>query len=594
MFSMKQIKGYALGAFLTVIITTVGDAQEQAAKPGQEPAAGGKAFDVSQVIAPRVLKMPKPKLRPQMVGEKLAVASPSSAAREHVKTGFALVHAQWDFEAYRHFCAALQEDPGCLMAYTGLSLSLAQSWHAEAKYRRAAVLRITDLLEGDEKRMKEGKEARFPAIERKFSAATAILLSASPQAAGLSFKSLGKEFPHFLQARLLGIFLTRGGYDVLGNPSEAQKIAVKDALELLAKHPENPLVIGFWLALNAEAPSAAINLKTDLLPYARKLAKQNPDVPSWQHFLGHFEWRAGNYLLAERAFRKSADLYAAWMKENSVSHNDCAGYFKAKCYLANSHYQRGDFVGAMKVAKELRAYKPDPKRPQSEGNQMLFWRAYTLPARLYMAHGADGDMNRAQKSLPTVEEMKPFTANRKFPTLAGAYVDALRTYTGVRKAIDDKAHTAATSLHKKTFRRYIASMARVSKGASRAADYSHFLRAGSSLAIYDMELAGLVSLCGPRDLRLAAANWFRSARDKQIIPSQMMPPAIPNPMENRLGDYYRLKGDYKSAYDAYAAGNSRYPNNMQSLKMMLMCLEKQGKKDQAAVIKKHIELIKPK
>ncbi|MGB0992649.1 MAG: hypothetical protein ACPG32_09290, partial [Akkermansiaceae bacterium] len=127
-----------------------------------------------------------------------------------------------------------------------------------------------------------------------------------------------------------------------------------------------------------------------------------------------------------------------------------------------------------------------------------------------------------------------------------------------------------------------------------AADYSHFLRAGSSLAIYDMELAGLVSLCGPRDLRLAAANWFRSARDKQIIPSQMMPPAIPNPMENRLGDYYRLKGDYKSAYDAYAAGNSRYPNNMQSLKMMLMCLEKQGKKDQAAVIKKHIELIKPK
>jgi tetratricopeptide (TPR) repeat protein len=551
-----------------------------------------KPFTMDQVIDEGVAKMAVPEMRPEMVGVKMLISSPSEKAREHVKAGFALVHAQWDFEAYRHFCVALAEDPDCLMAYCGVTLALAKPYNEYAKYRRAAVSRMLDLVDADKAGMKLGKAERFPAVEKGFVMATATLVSASPRAAGIMFGELGEKFPQLIQARLLFVFLTRGGYDVLGTPSAEQKWAIKKTQELLREHPTNPMVLGFWLSLIAEAPRASMNIKKDILPYARYLAKKCPDVPSWQHALGHYEWRAGNYLLAEKAFTKAVDLYSGWMKREGVGVNDCEGYIRAQCYLANTLYQRGNYLAAMKVAKEISAIKPDPDRPVSPGNQILFWRAYTLPARLYMAHGADGDMDLALKSFPSKKVLKHYVEHPKNPTLAGVYMEALSAYMGCRKAINDKAMESAGTLHKKTFRRYIIKMAKVAEGAKRSADYSHYFNAGSSLAIYDMELAGLVALNGMKDMRMTASNWFRSARDKQGMPSMMMPPLVLTPMENRLAEYYLSAGKNQDALDAYTAGEQRYPNNVASMLGIKRSLELLGRNDAAAVVQKQIDIVK--
>ncbi len=551
-----------------------------------------KPFTMDLVVDERVAKMATPEMRPEMVGVKMAISSPSEKARAYVKTGFALVHAQWDFEAYRHFCAALAEDQDCLMAYCGVTLALAKPHNEYAKYRMAAVTRMLDLVDADEARVKAGNVERFPAVEKGFVLATATLVSASPRAAGMMFQRLGEKFPHLIQARLLSVFLTRGGYDVLGSPTPEQKLAITNTRKLLHEYPTNPMVLGFWLSLNAEAPASSINIKKDILPYARYLANKCPGVPSWQHALGHYEWRAGNYLLAENAFTRAADLYGRWMKREGVGVNDCEGYVRAKCYLANTLYQRGSFLAAMKVARELRAIKLDPARPTSPGNQILLWRAYSLPARLYIAHGADGDMDRALKSFPGKEELRHFVEHPKSPTLAGVYTEALSAYLGCRKAIDDKAMAAAGVLHKKTFRRYIVAMAKVANGAKRSADYSHYFNAGSSLAIYDMELAGLVAMHGAQDMRMTASNWFRSARDKQGLASMMMPPLVMTAMENRLAEYYLAIGKHQEALDAYTAGEKRYPNNVASMLGIKRCLELLGRNDAAAVVQKQIDMVK--
>ncbi|BDS08873.1 hypothetical protein NT6N_39130 [Oceaniferula spumae] len=552
-----------------------------------------KTFKVESVIAPVVMKLGEPKMRRGSVGIKMEVSSPSEKARAHVKQGFALVHAQWDFEAYRHFCAAIKEDPDCLLAYCGVTLALAQPYNEYVDYRRVAVERMLDLMEADTISVRQGNQARFPKIEVQFCAATATLVSDSPVAAGALFMALGDKFPNLLQARLLGVFLTRGSYDVAGNATPGQMRAIKNTRELLKENSENPLVLGFWLALCAEAPNSAIDLKKELLPEARRLVEKSENMPSWWHALGHFEWRAGNYLLAERAFTKSADLYAEWMEQEGISINDCAGYIKAKCYLANTLYQRGDFTGAMKVAKEIRALKTDIKRPRSEGNHMLLWRGYTLPTRLYIAHGADGDMNRALKDLPTVEELKPFAEHPKFPTLVGTYINALRVYLGCRKAIDDKAITAAKSLHQNNFRGHIVALVKVLKGAQRASDASHFFHAGRCLAIYDKELSGLIRMNDSVDTRVAAAGSFYSARDLQYVPTLMQPPMVITSMENRLGEFYLRMGKNADAYEAFTEGHIRYPNNMESLLGMKRSLSLLGKKDDADKIQKHIDLVKP-
>jgi len=522
------------------------------------------------------------------------VSSPSDKARNHVRQGFALIHAQWDFEAYRHFCAAIKEDKECLLAYSGVTLALSQPFNEYSEYRRAAVERMLDLMEADSAAIKAGKHERYPKIEKQFAAAIATMVSDSPVAAGTVFMALGETFPNLLQARLLGVFLTRGSYDVTGSASPAQLRAIEYTRKMVKEYPENPLVLGFWISLCAEAPNTAVNLKKDLLPVARKLVEKSPDMAPWWHALGHLEWRAGNYLLAERAFTKSVELYAAWMKESGVTINDCAGLIKAKCYLANTLFHRGDFTGAMKEAKEIREFKLDIKRPRSAGNHILLWRGYSLPARLYIAHGADGDMNRGLKSLPSAEELKPFAEHTKFPTLAGTYINALRVYMGCRKAIDDKAITAATSLHRDTFRRYIVALVQVIEGAKRASDASHYFHAGRCLAIYDKELAGLIRMNASVATRVAAAGSYYSARDLQYVPTLMFPPMVITPMENKLGEYYLHMGKNADAYDAFTQGHEEFPNNMGSLTGMQRSLKLMGKKREAQMIQKHIDLVKPK
>ena len=126
-----------------------------------------QAFDLSQVVHARVAGMKAPKMRPGTVGVQMTISSPSQKVREHVRQGFALVHAQWDFEAYRHFCAALAEDPDCLMAYCGVTLALVQPFSEFADQRRAAVTRMLDMIDADNKAVVEGKGERFSALEKR-------------------------------------------------------------------------------------------------------------------------------------------------------------------------------------------------------------------------------------------------------------------------------------------------------------------------------------------------------------------------------------------------------------------------------------------
>jgi len=65
-----------------------------------------ETFDVKGVIAEPVAKLSKPAMLPQAGEPHLLIFSSSLEAQEHVRQGFAMIHASWDFEAYRHFTTA--------------------------------------------------------------------------------------------------------------------------------------------------------------------------------------------------------------------------------------------------------------------------------------------------------------------------------------------------------------------------------------------------------------------------------------------------------------------------------------------------------
>jgi len=528
-------------------------------------------FDVKKFIAPEIEKMPAPQIWEGVNGVEIPISTASEKAREHVKQGFSLVYAQWDIEAYRHFCAAIKSDPDCLMAYCGIALSLAKPYNEFVVYQRAAVSRMLDLMEADKRDELAGKPTHFPELEREFCAAVATLVSSDPRVAVALFQRLSDKYPKFLQAEVLLLFFKRGSYDEYGDPSEAQKLVLERTQKLLKTHPNNSIVLGFWLSLNATAPLDKEHVKKELLPIAKRLVSKNPNVPSWQYMLGHYARKAGESDLAETAFLASIKAYQSWMQSTGASVDDCEGWVKASCYLAHVYYERGDFEKSIQLAKTLRKTPLNAKRPLSKGNAILLWRAYNLPARLYAARGKKGDMNKALQSLPRKKELQAFIEHPKFPTLAGAYINALDFYIKARKAVDANDLSAAQVLRQGVFHKQIAAMEKVKSGVRQMPDFSHYLVACNSLAVYDNELAGLIAIKGRKKSRVVALTRFLAAREKQRQNFAILPPMVPQLMENRLGEYYESIGDLKEALNAYREGEARIPGNHISLQGIKRC-----------------------
>ena len=150
----------------------------------------------------------------------------------------------------------------------------------------------------------------------------------------------------------------------------------------------------------------------------------------------------------------------------------------------------------------------------------------------------------------------------------------------------------AHSLRNTRLRGLIRQLAAVAEGAMKSPDFTHYFNAGSSLAIYDTELAGLIALADDTSASPMALNHFMSARDKQGVPSLMMPPLVLSPMENRVGDYYHSIGRHADAYEAYYQGLVRYPHNMASLQGVKVALINMGEAQEAERVAEHMKLIR--
>ncbi|MEC9055510.1 MAG: hypothetical protein VX633_09400, partial [Verrucomicrobiota bacterium] len=122
--------------------------EEKITQPGPVPGSGAaKPFSPEKVIHPVIARLPAPEFVDEIVTIPMAISSSSSVASRHVQQGLAFIQAAWDFEAYRHFCAAIQSDPDCLMAYWGIGLALAAPNNEFSKQRQIAVMRMIELVD---------------------------------------------------------------------------------------------------------------------------------------------------------------------------------------------------------------------------------------------------------------------------------------------------------------------------------------------------------------------------------------------------------------------------------------------------------------
>ena len=545
-------------------------------------------FSVGQVIHPVVAELPPPDFVEEIISIPMAISSPSALASKHVLQGLAHIQAAWDFEAYRHFCEALKLDPDCMMAYWGIGLALAAPNNEFTQQRQVAVMRMIELI--DATREVNGKQLPIATkMEQDYALALAELFRLTGKV-GEAFKRLADAYPGNLQSQCLAIYLQRDGYDQFG-PRAKQALAIEQMEELVEANPDNVAVLGFWVMLHGEAPEATTKLREQILPVVRKIARKVPDFPPYQHLLGHFEWRCGNHALAESALKRATALYAVHNEKHGLSVHESAGWIRSQLYLATAMQSRGNFEEAMTIAVRLSELEVDSGRLGSKGASLLMWEARTLPARLYLARGKEGDFARAISSLPGKDDS--FLQEVKERTMSVFYLECLMQYLECRQALE-KGETGIAQQKALALSTIQQRMESLKSQALKSASISEYVRALAGVKVYAAEARGLVALAQATSgsQRQIARSWFKTAVDKQQRPALLMPPVVLSPMELRLAQYYLAAEDSVKAVESYQSAIRRRPNDLQSLLGYCDSLRGSGREEEALQVEAVISAVR--
>lgn len=542
----------------------------------------GEEFEIGDVIHPIVAELEAPQIFPGLETGFMAISTSSDLAAKHVAQGMAQLNFSWDFEAYRHFVEAVKLDPDCLMAYWGITMSLAGGQHEFFFQRKNSLDRMLDLIEWAQR---DGVE-KWTEIERAYVQAVGRLLTEGAYEAGDTFRLIAERFPNDIQARLFAEFLTRGGFDSFGKPRLEQQRASEAIFKILEEYPENLAVMSFWVTSQTEGALKDQKLRKDVLPVARKLVRLHPHYAPFQLMLTHAEAHCGNAALALEAAGKAASLYEDYMKREGVTLFDCEGWIRAKLYQANLYETKGEHAKAVDLARELANIKINKERVFSRGAGLLLWEGRTVGARVMMGQRDKAWFYEGQKIMETLPEEQWF----KNESFALYYRDCLAFYLGIRVALSVKDIKNGKTLYVRFVERVSALAAR-RELARQTSTYVNWERAIHTLQLASYELKGMLAALEQEPIKSTATNWFRGAVDRQYRTANLLPPAVAYPMQVRLGDFFLSQGEVEKAGKVYREGLEVRPNHLQTLKRYQGVLSKLGKKEAAMSLAKRIEAV---
>lgn len=515
------------------------------APPAQKPAIAKETPSVEASIPDSVKALGEPAIRDFPNGIQMAITAASESAQTHVNQGLNQLHGGWEFEACRHFAAAMREDPECLLAHWGMVMSLLSPSPETAAARNAATHRLLDLVDAG-----KGSE-----LERGYAYGLIQYLEKGPTGAASAFRKIAANFPNEPQAGIFAALFSRGGYDEFGNATPDQQTAETSLLALIDNNPQSPIPLNALLTIRADGPDLSSSLELAL-----KLVHMSPDYGPYLHLLGHYQWRCGQHSAAIASFGRATTYFENWMKANKATVADCPEWVKSECYRTVALVSKGDFDSAAATAKQLAA-TPFPKnRSASPGARLLMWDAKTLPARLLLHRGLPGNAAEALKTLPRPEDLK------QTPTQSLAYwwIDGLRLALEAQRLIDAgklaEAHdvVAALTHHGEV-------LTKTQAAATASGERSAWNRSFHALEVLASDLHGRLAMAGPKETIGTAYNWFASASDRQHPAPMMFPPLILTPMAVRLGEFYLTTKRPLDAVESYQQALTRFPNDLNTL-----------------------------
>lgn len=493
-----------------------------------------------------------------------AVTAASELAQSHTLQGLNHLHGGWEFEASRHFALAMKEDPRCMMAHWGMLLSILTPNPESDACRFAVSDRLLQLVSDG-----EGTE-----LERGYAYGLFKYLEEGPKGAAAAFRKVADKYPGELQAEIFAALFGRTGYSDAGDATPEQLQAEERLLKLVGQNPDNVIPLHALLLARAEAPDLRPSLEL-----AESLCQLVPAYAPYVHVLGHYQWRCGEHTKAAASFGRAATLYSDWMKKNSATFADSDGWVRAECYRAVALASKGDFKNALAAAEKLANIPIDSSRPAAAGTRQLVWEGKTLPARILMRRGLNGDSAKALALLPSTEEMKPFLGR----SLAHWWIDGLRIALEAERLLGTQEYGKAVDVVN-AMSYHGEAMTKKQEVSSVIGERSEWNRSFRSLEVLAADLRGRLALAGPRSGHGSAFNWFRAATDRQVRSSMLSAPPLLTPMALHLGDYFLTQNDPTKALKAYLEALTAFPDDIEGLRRLEKAYKLAEQPDKAAEI----------
>ena len=167
----------------------------------------------------------------------MKITTRSGGAQAYLDNGLNLLHAFWEFEAYRAFLRATQLDPDCAMAYWGIVLCMPGANPEFIAERNNAMKRLNDL------------KPAVSAKEQAYIAALQTLVSQGTDAFAPQMEAIWRSDTQDVNAGALAAYYYKEGYSESGMRTDRQERAVKLIEEVLAKHPNHACALHYAMPI---------------------------------------------------------------------------------------------------------------------------------------------------------------------------------------------------------------------------------------------------------------------------------------------------------------------------------------------------------
>jgi hypothetical protein len=331
--------------------------------------------------------LPKSPLRKGIGTSSFPIKTSSKEAQLYFNQGVNLLHAFWDFEAYRSFAMASELDPQAIMPHWGIvsAIPLATE-HDLAAARAASLKRLVQLLPKADDR------------ESRYVRAILSLSSISPFSTEKSYENemrgLIARYPKDDQARLfLALFLMKG-YDTEGHPRPGQGDSEALLQPLLRGDSNNTAAHHYWIHASEYGDLPGRARKS-----AKKLVELAPEAGHLVHMPGHIDFLLGNFAAAQEHFYKAYLVDRSYLDKEGIAAVDHWNFVHNVDFMVTSEAELGHFRSAKQWGTMLLNIDIPEFRAKSGGRWYLYFEARTSLIRLYMRYGLWEEAVALTKSL---------------------------------------------------------------------------------------------------------------------------------------------------------------------------------------------------